>query len=49
MNESEFSPQSTEPAGKPEAELDRRGFLQKCLPLPLAALTVLEAGQPGQR
>ena len=46
MNESGINPQGTAPAGKPEAELDRRGFLQKCLPLPLAALTLLEVGQP---
>jgi NAD-dependent dihydropyrimidine dehydrogenase PreA subunit len=47
MKESEFNPQGTEAAGQPGAELDRRGFLQRCLPLTLTTLTLLEAGQPG--
>ncbi len=49
MNESELNPQGTEAAGKPEAELDRRGFLQRCLPLPLTTLTLLEVRAAGQR
>lgn len=45
MNESDPRSQATKPATEPSAELDRRTFLQRSLPVPLAVLTLLQQGQ----
>jgi len=47
MKEPDSRPQTTKPAGEPRAGMDRRTFLQRSMPLPLAMLVLLEGAESG--